>query len=56
MEHDLIDEIRMLVHPIVVGTGKRLFEGATEVVDGLELVDTRSFESGVVALTYHPGR
>lgn len=55
MEHDLVDEIRMLVHPIVVGTGKRLFEGANEVIDSLKLVETRAFESGVVALTYHPG-
>ena len=54
LEHDLIDEIRMLVHPIAVGTGKRLFEGATESI-GLELVDTRSFDSGVAALTYHAG-
>jgi dihydrofolate reductase len=52
MEHDLIDEIRMLVHPIAVGTGKRLFEGASAPVS-LKLVDTRSFDSGVVALTYH---
>jgi dihydrofolate reductase len=52
MEHDLIDEIRMLVHPIAVGTGKRLFEGAGAPV-ALKLVDTRSFDSGVVALTYH---
>jgi dihydrofolate reductase len=52
MQHDLIDEIRMLVHPIAVGTGKRLFEGASAPV-ALKLVETRSFDSGVVALTYH---
>ena len=51
MEHNLIDEIRMLVHPIAVGTGKRLFEGANESI-GLRLMDTRAFASGVVALTY----
>jgi dihydrofolate reductase len=44
----------MLVHPIAVGTGKRLFEGAQESI-GLKLVDTQTFESGVVALTYHAG-
>jgi dihydrofolate reductase len=54
MEHDLIDEIRMLVHPIAVGAGKRLFEGANAPV-ALKLVDTQSFDSGVVALTYHAG-
>ena len=51
IEHNLIDEIRMLIHPIVIGGGKRLFEGAKQSI-GLKLVDTRMFESGVVALTY----
>jgi dihydrofolate reductase len=54
LEHDLIDEIRMLVHPIAVGTGKRLFEGAKDSTR-LKLVETRTFDSGVVALTYHAG-
>jgi dihydrofolate reductase len=52
IEHDLIDEIRMLIHPICVGTGTRLFDGGTEAI-GLRLAETpRTFESGVVALTY----
>jgi dihydrofolate reductase len=50
----LIDEIRMLVHPIVVGKGKRLFEGADTAIE-LNLVDTERFESGVVALVYRSG-
>jgi dihydrofolate reductase len=54
MEHNLIDEIRMLVHPIVVGAGKRLFDGTTKPI-GLKLLDTRTFDSGVVALTYQGG-
>jgi dihydrofolate reductase len=54
MRHNLIDEIRMLVHPVAVGSGKRLFEGAKESI-GLKLVDMRPFESGVVALTYQAG-
>jgi dihydrofolate reductase len=54
IEHNLIDEIRMLVHPIVVGAGERLFEGTTKPI-GLKLVDTRAFNSGVVALTYQDG-
>ena len=45
----------MLVHPIAVGTGKRLFDGANESV-AFQLVDTRTFDSGVVALTYHAGQ
>ena len=51
MEHDLIDEIRMLVHPIAVGKGKRLFAGVDQSIS-LKLMDTRAFASGVVALTY----
>jgi dihydrofolate reductase len=52
IEHDLIDEIRMLIHPFCVGTGTRLFDGGTESI-GLRLAETpRTFESGVVALTY----
>jgi dihydrofolate reductase len=51
LEHKLIDEVRMLVHPIAVGFGRRLFDGGDGSL-GLKLVDTQSFDSGVVALTY----
>ncbi len=55
MRHDLIDELRLMVFPIVVGSGKRLFEvGLEETV--LRLVDTTTFGSGVVVLTYQPAR
>lgn len=53
MEHDLIDEYRLMVHPVVVGSGKRLFEGGREP-KGLKLVQTETFDSGVVVLTYQP--
>ena len=52
LPHGVIDEIRMLVHPVVVGAGQRLFEGAKQQI-GFTLVDTQRFVSGVVALTYH---
>jgi dihydrofolate reductase len=53
MQHDLIDEYQIWVHPIVIGSGKRLFaDGAHTPV--LELVGTKSFRTGVVALTYRP--
>jgi dihydrofolate reductase len=51
MQHGLIDEYRLMVSPIAVGSGKRLFrDGIDEMV--LELLDTEMFGSGVVVLTY----
>jgi dihydrofolate reductase len=53
MQHDLIDEYRIMVFPVVVGSGKRLFgDGSDTKV--LELVETKTFGSGVVVLTYQP--
>jgi dihydrofolate reductase len=52
--HDrVLDELRLLVHPIVVGSGKRLFEDAVGRVP-LKLVDSRTFRTGVLYLTYEP--
>jgi dihydrofolate reductase len=53
MKHNLIDEYRLMVFPIVVGSGKRLFEGEIDTTV-LELVDSKTFSSGVVVLTYQP--
>lgn len=54
-QHDLIDEYRFMVYPIILGTGKRLFrEGSDTAV--LKLVETKTFSSGVVVLTYRPDR
>jgi dihydrofolate reductase len=53
LRRDLVDELRLLVHPIVVGGGKRLFEH----VGGhrpLELAQARTFATGVLDLTYRP--
>jgi dihydrofolate reductase len=52
---DLIDEYRLMVFPIVVGSGKRLFEDGLEVTN-LSLVETTTFGSGVVVLTYRSAR
>lgn len=54
IKHDLVDEYRLMIFPIVLGGGKRLFENLDEKV--LKRVDTRTFESGVTVLTYHPVR
>ena len=53
LEEDLLDELRLMVHPIVVGSGKRLFEGGGDQ-KALRLVDSKTFSTGVVYLTYQP--
>jgi dihydrofolate reductase len=53
MTHDLIDEYHLMVHPIILGGGKRLFREGTEK-EALRLVDTKIFGSGIVVLTYQP--
>lgn len=49
----LLDELRLLVHPIVVGAGKHLFDGESGQVP-LKLVESKTFNTGVLALTYVP--
>jgi dihydrofolate reductase len=47
----LIDEYHVFVHPVVVGSGKRLFREGSPLIS-LRLADTKTFSGGVVALTY----
>ena len=49
----LIDEYRLMLFPIVLGRGKRLFKDETDTTH-LQLVDSRTFESGVIRLIYQP--
>ncbi len=49
----LLDELRLMVHPVILGGGKRLFEDE-EGRKALKLVDSRTFATGVVYLTYRP--
>jgi dihydrofolate reductase len=53
IERGLVDELRLMVHPVVVGAGKRLF-GETSAKQPLRLVDTKTVGDGVVILTYEP--
>jgi dihydrofolate reductase len=55
IEHGLVDELRLMVHPVVLGAGKRLF-GETSDKMPLRLVDTRTVGGGVVVHTYQPAR
>ncbi len=52
-ERGLIDEYRLMVFPVVLGSGKRLFPDGSEKKT-LHLVESRTFLSGVVLLTYQP--
>ena len=53
VEHDLVDELRLMVFPVVLGTGKRLF-GETSDKKALRLVDSKTVGDGVEILTYAP--
>ena len=53
LQDDLLDELGLMIHPVVVGSGKRLF-GEESSLKALKLVGTRTFSTGVVSLTYQP--
>jgi dihydrofolate reductase len=51
LEHDLVDEFRVMIFPVVLGTGKRLFDDGA-VPAGLTLADSSTSSTGVVMATY----
>jgi dihydrofolate reductase len=53
VEHDLVDEFRLMVYPVVLGSGKRLF-GETSDKKTLRLVDSKVVGDGVAILIYEP--
>jgi dihydrofolate reductase len=55
MQHDLIDEYRLMVFPVVLESGERLFRDGSDT-KVLRLVDATTFGSGVVVLSYQPDR
>jgi dihydrofolate reductase len=55
IDHDLVDEFRLMVFPVVLGSGKRIF-GETSDKKPLRLVDSKVVGDGVAILTYEPAR
>jgi dihydrofolate reductase len=53
LDHDLVDELRLMVFPVVLGSGKRLF-GETSDKKPLRLTDSKVVGDGVAILTYQP--
>jgi len=54
-QHDLVDGYRLMVFPVILGSGAQLFDRTEDATD-LKLADTRSFGNGAVVLTYHVER
>ena len=54
IQHDLVDKYNLLLYPVVLGKGKRLFRDGGNAT--LKLVEIKTFSSGVVALAYQPDR
>ncbi len=55
IEHDLVDELRLVVFPVVLGAGERLF-GETSDKKPMRLVDSKTIGDGLAFLTYQPAR
>jgi dihydrofolate reductase len=53
LQHDLIDEHRLMVHPTILGTGRQLYSNIGERKK-LKLIETKTFGTGTIVLVYHP--
>jgi dihydrofolate reductase len=49
----LLDELRLFLHPVVLGSGDRLFTDGSGLVE-LALTDSHAYDNGVISLTYRP--
>jgi dihydrofolate reductase len=53
LPHGLVDEMFLLIHPVVLGSGQRLFDPADDRIS-LMLIDTAATSTGVIMATYRP--
>jgi dihydrofolate reductase len=51
IEHDLVDELRLMIYPVIVGAGKRLFAD-TSIQKNMRLIEAKTFNDGVHLLVY----
>jgi len=56
IEHGLVDELRLMTFPVLLGSGKRIFDGASEKKTPLRLADSKAVGDGVMILVYEPAR
>ena len=54
LQEGLLDELKLMIHPVIIGKGKRLFNDSD--LQRLKLVDSKTTSTGVVILTYQPAK
>ena len=55
IDHDFVDELRLMVFPIILGSGRRLFSDSGKTAK-VQLTSSKALASGILLLTYHPAK